>query len=189
MSGAAVAAALVYAEPDRSEAIGTLRRDEAGAWHLTDVGRAGAEANQRGIGEAAAGLWARRPIATMPGLDGLDRLNDLVGRLLVAGRASGGPVFTELTLVYEPADASAAVRLSTRLTVLRYHRADAHRAAWQAAGLRAEEVQALPAGSVRAAIDAETNRLDAPIYAVLDADERLELLGGLGALAVGLTGW
>lgn len=74
------------------------------------------------------------------------------------------------------------------MTVLRYHRADAHRAAWQAAGLSAEEVQVLPAGPVRAAIDAETNRLDAPIYAALDADERLDLLGGLGALADGLTG-
>ena len=85
-----------------------------------------------------------------------------------------------------PREASAWVsRLWSVVTVLRYHRADAHRAAWQAAGLSAEEVQVLPAGP---AMDAETNRLDAPIYAALDADERLDLLGGLGALADGLTG-
>jgi hypothetical protein len=74
------------------------------------------------------------------------------------------------------------VLLTTRLGSLRHHRADAHRAAWRAAGLTAAQIKALPDGPERAAIEAETDRRDEPAYAVLTEDERWELLAGLGAL-------
>ncbi|WP_254910053.1 hypothetical protein [Micromonospora sp. NBS 11-29] len=83
---------------------------------------------------------------------------------------------------YEPADASPSLLLVTRLGSLRHHRADAHRAAWRAAGLTADGIRALPDGPERAAIEADTDRRDEPAYAVLTDAERWELLAGLAAL-------
>nr|BFF25839.1 hypothetical protein GCM10025732_38040 [Glycomyces mayteni] len=74
-----------------------------------------------------------------------------------------------------------------RLEALRHYRADAHRAAWGAAGLTVAEVQALGPGAVKDGIEAETNRLDDQVYEVLDEGERWLLLGALGALADGLS--
>ena len=73
--------------------------------------------------------------------------------------------------------------LHHRLSVLRYHRTDAHAAAWQAAGLTSEAMTRLPAGPMRSAIEAETNRRAGVPYATLSADERVALLAGLAALA------
>jgi hypothetical protein len=85
--------------------------------------------------------------------------------------------------VYEPADASPAVQVTSRLGALRHHRGDAHRAAWAAAGLTLDELQALNAESAqRQAIEDQTNRLDAPIYQALPERERWEFLALLGAL-------
>lgn len=67
------------------------------------------------------------------------------------------------------------------MSVLRYHRADAHAAAWQAAGLTSQAMMQLPADPVRAAIEAETNRRAGAPYATLSADERVALLAGLAA--------
>lgn len=184
LSAAAFAAATTYAGADMTVEVeqGTARRDAAGDWHLTELGREAAESVQRLLGEAAERVWSHRPIATMPGLSGLERLNGLTGRLLEAGRSSGGPAFLGLTPVHEPEGASAAVRLTTRLGALRHHRADAHRAAWRAAGLTVAQVEALEDGPVRERIEAETNRRDEPIYQALTEAERWELLAGLGAL-------
>jgi hypothetical protein len=63
-----------------------------------------------------------------------------------------------------------------------YHRQDAHAAAWQAAGYTSTTVTQLPVGAERAAIEAETNRRDAALYASLTPDERLAFLAGLAAL-------
>ncbi|GIG60976.1 hypothetical protein Lfu02_53480 [Longispora fulva] len=154
-----------------------------GSWRLTDLGRAVALAVQDAAAEGAAELWALTPVGTMPGLAGVPRLAELVGILLAAGAATGGPAFAALSPVFEPADASPALLLLNRLGALRHHRADAHKAAWAAAGLTAAEVRELGDGPVRAAIEADTNRRDAPVYGWLTEDERLELLAGLGALA------
>lgn len=179
------AAATTYGGRDMSTELaqGTAKVDEEGTWELTDLGRELAAAVQLAVGAGAEELWSRTPIATMPGMTVVPRLAELVGTLLEHGLSSGGPAFRAMAPVYEPADASPAVRLTTRLGALRHHRADAHRAAWQAAGLTAAEIRAMPDGPERAAIEDETNRRDEPIYDVLAADERLELLAGLGALA------
>jgi len=158
--------------------------DAGGTWRLTDRGRAVAVAVQQAIGDAMAERWDPGPPldVMLPGPAALPRLADLVGRLLEAGQATGGPAFRALAPVYEPMDASPAVRLTTRLGALRHHRADAHRAAWQAAGLTKQQMTELPAGPERQAIEDETDRRDEPIYQVLDQAERIELLAGLGAL-------
>jgi len=121
-------------------------------------------------------LWAERK-------GSLAELGDLAGRLVQTGLATGGPAYATMAPPYEPPDASAGLLLHSRLSVLRYHRQDAHAAAWQAAGHTGTTIRQLPAGAEREAIEAETNRRDAAPYASLNPDERLMFLAGLGALA------
>jgi len=106
----------------------------------------------------------------------------LAARAVRAAAVDGGDTFSLLAPSQEPADASEAALLSERLTGLRFHRFDAHVAAWRAAGLTADQIKALRNGPARAAIEAETNRRASTPYATLDPAERLELLAGLGAL-------
>ena len=112
----------------------------------------------------------------------VESLLALTSRLLDVASETGGPAFAVMAPPYEPAGATPAMRLAELLTPLRFHRFDAHIWAWEAEGLTVEEVQSLGAGPVRDRIEAETNRLAAAPYAALDPAERLELLGGLGAL-------
>ncbi|MDA1360141.1 hypothetical protein O1R50_10920 [Glycomyces luteolus] len=185
---AALAARMAYwpFDPEAAEAPGLVERID-GYWHLTEAGRAITLEADRVFAATAERLWSYRPSPSMPGLAAVEAVLPLVQRLLEAGKATGGPVFEALTPVWEPVGASPSALLASRLEALRHHRADAHRAAWGAAGLTVEQIQALEPGPEREAIEAETNRLDAPIYEALDADERLVLLGGLGALADGLS--
>ncbi|MEU3455804.1 hypothetical protein ABZ671_19735 [Micromonospora sp. NPDC006766] len=183
MPADALADGLVYTDGDMSAELaqGVLTVDAEGTWHLTELGRELALFAQRATGEAAEELWSSGP-PMLPGLASVPRLAELVGRVLTHGMVTGGPAFHAMTPAYEPADASPAMLLTTRLGSLRHHRADAHRAAWRAAGLTAEQITALPDGPQRVAIEAETDRLDAPAYAVLTENEREELLAGMGAL-------
>ncbi|THV33432.1 hypothetical protein [Glycomyces buryatensis] len=158
-----------------------------GVWQLTAPGRQLALAVDEAVGAGAERLWGARPIETMPGLGGLERLSALTARVLEAGQGSGGPAFSGLTPVFAADDAGPAAVLASQLGALRHHRADAHRAAWRAAGLSAGEVVGLGPGPVRDRVEAETDRLDATAYRVLSASERLELLAGLGALPDGIS--
>lgn len=178
-------AATTYSDPDMTGELaqGVAEVDADGAWRLTGLGREVALAVQRAYGDCAAELWDRKLAETMPGLAVVPRLAELVGRLLAAGQATGGPAFRAMAPVHEPTDATDALRLTTRLGALRHHRADAHRAAWTAAGLTLAQLRALaPDSSQRQAVEEETNRLDEPIYQALSPRERDELLAGLGAL-------
>jgi hypothetical protein len=183
MPAAAFAAATTYSGADMTDELTqrTAVMDADGTWRLTELGRELALAVQHAVADTAEELWDRRPIATLPGLAAVPRLADLVGRVLEAGLVTGGPAFRAVAPVYEPDDASPALRLTSRLGALRHHRADAHRAAWAAAGLTVDQLPALN-GLARQAIEDETNRLDELAYAALSADERLELLAGLAAL-------
>lgn len=183
MPADALADGLAYTDGDmgRELAQGVTTVDAEGTWHLTELGRELALFAQRATAEAAEELWSEGP-SLLPGLAAVPRLAELVGRVLAHGLATGGPAFRAMTPPYEPADASPAMLLVTRLGSLRHHRADAHRAAWRAAGLTAADITALPDGPERAAIEAETDRRDEPAYAVLNEAERWELLAGLGAL-------
>jgi hypothetical protein len=179
------AAITTYSGGDMTEELeqGIIVVDDAGTWSLTDSGRSLALALQKAVGVGAEEFWAVRNVATVPGLDALPRLAELLDRLLKAGAATGGPAFTAMSPVYEPADASPSVQVTCRLGALRHHRGDAHRAAWAAAGLTLDELTALPAESAqRQAIEDETNRLDAPIYEILTEHERWEFLALLGSL-------
>jgi hypothetical protein len=114
----------------------------------------------------------------------LSELLDLVGRLLKAAAATGGPAFAVFAPPHERPGDPPGVLLFNRLAALRYHRSDAHAAAWAARGLTAEQVVALPADApIRQEIEADTNRRSAPPYEALTPAERLRFLAGLAALA------
>jgi antitoxin (DNA-binding transcriptional repressor) of toxin-antitoxin stability system len=110
------------------------------------------------------------------------RLLPLADRACAAVSATGGAAVRVVTPVYNPPDASPALKLAERLTPLRFHRFDAHAEAWRAEGLTVEEIQALDPGPLLDKIEAETNRWAAAPYCVLEPDERAELLHGLSAL-------
>jgi hypothetical protein len=125
-------------------------------------------------GDAVRELWGADPSHA--------RLLPLADRALAAAAPSGGAGFALMTPAYDAPDAADGTKLSERLAGLRFHRFDAHVAAWTAAGLTAQAVKALAPGPEREAIERETNRRAAAAYATLDPAERLELLAGLGAL-------
>jgi len=147
-----------------------------GAIAATDRGRAVLTQMYQVTAGIARELWA--------GHGGLDEVSDLTGRVVQAALTSGGPAYATMAPPYEPADATAELLLHTRLSALRYHRADAHAAAWQAAGLTSTTITELAAGPARDAIEAETNRRNGLAYATLSRDERATLLARLAALNV-----
>jgi hypothetical protein len=122
----------------------------------------------------------------------LATLAALAGRLLTAAASSRENglselevnVFPALSPPYERPGDPAGLVLFNRLAVLRYHRADAHAAAWSAEGLTADQMQALEPGEQRDRIEAETNRLASPPFAVLSEADRQAFLAALRALPV-----
>jgi hypothetical protein len=179
MPAAAFTAVTTYRDGDMSAELagGIATVDGDGTWALTESGTLLAADIQRAIGEGTQEHWARiKP-------RDVEELCRMLGLLLEAGAATGGPAFAAMAPAYEPGDASPALRASTRLGALRHHRADAHRAAWQSAGLTLEQLRALdPDSTERIAIEDDTNRRDAPIYAALTEAERWRFLAILAAL-------
>jgi hypothetical protein len=182
VTAAGIAAVYRYRNPDEVRgdldglrAAGLIDAVGDGAIRATETGRAVLGGMYQVGAEVTGQLWSQRGNA-------LAGLNDLAGRVVQAGLATGGDAYMTLAPPYEPVDATVGVLLHHRLSVLRYHRADAHAAAWQAAGLTSETMMQLPAGPMRAAIEAETNRRAGVAYATLSVDERVALLAGLAAL-------
>ncbi|QSB14979.1 hypothetical protein JQS43_00870 [Natronosporangium hydrolyticum] len=112
----------------------------------------------------------------------IDRLNGALARTLAAAAQTGGIAWRAQAPPYETDQTPPAVRLLNRLSTLRWHRADAHAAAWQAAGLTADEMVALPPGPARDQIEQETNARNAAPFAALSAAERVTMLADLAAL-------
>jgi hypothetical protein len=150
-------------------------RPAPGELALTDRGRTLAVDMYQAVEPLVDKLWSANG-------EQVAALLPLTAKALMAAEASGGPAFRVMAPPYEPDGASAAMLIAERLTALRFHRFDAHVSAWQRAGLTVEEVQALAPGPRHDAIEAETNRLAAPPYAVLETSERAELLAALAAL-------
>ena len=155
--------------------VGLVKEAADGRVYLSERGQA-LVGEIHGIGATAAdGLWAGHE-------ERVTVLAGLAARAVHAAAADGGDTFALLAPSQEPAGASDAALLSERLTGLRFHRFDAHVAAWRAAGLTPDQIKALRNGPARTAIEADTNRRAATPYAALDPAERLEFLAGLGAL-------
>ena len=102
-------------------------------------------------------------------------------------RAADGPeaAWSVQSPPHERRKAVGAVLLD-RLSTMRYHRADAHAAAWLHAGWTAADVAAMPWGTVwseeRRQIERDTNRRAASPYNALTGDERLSFLADLAAI-------
>jgi hypothetical protein len=108
---------------------------------------------------------------------------ETAGRLLAAAGGSGGAAFGAFAPPYERRADPPGLLLFNRLGALRYHRSDAHAAAWAARGLTAAGMVRLGAGDpLRRQIEAETDRLAAPPYAALTAEQRLAFLAALATL-------
>ncbi|MEU7617628.1 hypothetical protein AB0B27_16275 [Micromonospora rifamycinica] len=164
-----VAHGMIARRPD-----GGFTATERGADFLTELYQVHAEVTEE--------LWAGHD-------DRVRRLVEAYGRvlayaLLLAGEpaAEPGPAFDVLAPPYEPDGTPPGVLLLNRIGALRHHRADAHAAAWTAAGHTATSVGKLPDGPERRAIELETDRRAAGPYATLTADERLVVLADLAAL-------
>lgn len=153
---------------------GWIVRDEDGGFRASDRGRALLAELWSQQGEALGRLWTDSAL--------VGRLNNALARLLKAAHATGGAAWQAMAPPYEPESAAPAVLLLNRLGTLRYHRADAHTAAWVAAGLTAAQIGKLPTGTDRDEIEAETNALAAAPYEVLSPTERIRLLADLAAL-------
>lgn len=162
-----VAHGMIYRSPD-----GALSATERGAAFLTELYQVHAEVTEE--------LWSGHD-------ERVARLTAALGRLLTYALvlADGGrdwAAFTAMAPPHEPDGTPPGVLLLNRLGTLRFHRADAHAAAWTAAGHTASSVTALPAGPERLAIELETDRRAAGPYAALDGEERLSMLADLAAL-------
>lgn len=129
------------------------------------------------VGDSAtAELWADDAEFVQRALPLARRAVDHVG-------GHGGPVFSILVPSADCAQwLSPAAVLGELVAGLRFHRFDAHVAAWQAAGLTVDEVKQLGPGEQRDAIETGTNERAAAPYRALTADERLDLLSCLAAL-------
>ncbi|WP_422737450.1 hypothetical protein ACN263_29360 [Micromonospora sp. WMMD729] len=189
VDGPGFAAITRYADPisvrravDKQVAYGMLHRRPDGALSATERGAAFlGELHQVHV-EVTEELWAGHD-------ERVARLAAALGRLLayalVLVDQDGDrewPAFAAMAPPHEPDGTPPGVLLLNRLGTLRYHRADAHAAAWTAAGHTASSVTALPPGPERLAIDLETDRRAAGPYAVLSAEERLTMLADLAAL-------
>jgi hypothetical protein len=156
-----------------------------GAGLLTDVGDGHICLSDSGV-ELAAEIHTRGDQVAGELWSGQDErvatLADLAARALRGATADGGDAFAVMAPLIEPAQATEAALLAERLTGLRYHRFDAHVAAWRSAGLTVDEIKNLPTGPERNAIELDTNRRAATPYTVLDPAERLNFLAGLAAL-------
>lgn len=179
------AAATAYHSPDMDQIVehDLASKQVDGSWTLTGAGRDLATRIMNAVAAGAEEVWGRKPLGTLPWARPLDRLAELLGRLIDAGAATGGPAFRALAPPFEPADASPALLVAGRMGAFRHYRADAHRAAWAAAGITLDELLALPEDDPRRrVIEQDTNRRDATIYDALTGQERLEFLGLLATL-------
>lgn len=164
---------------DKQVAYGMLQRVPGGGFCATERGLAFLAEIYQVHAEVTEELWAGHDERVV-------RLVEALGRLLAYAwvLAEEGPpgAFGAMAPPYEPAGTPPGVLLLNRLGTLRYQRADAHAAAWTAAGHTATSVAELPAGPELLAIELETDRRAAGPYLVLSAEERLGMLADLAAL-------
>ncbi|WP_446217482.1 hypothetical protein [Micromonospora sp. IBHARD004] len=167
---------------DKQVAHGTVHRTPDGGFSATERGLAFLAEIYQVHAEVTEELWAGHD-------DRVVRLVEALGRLLAyalvltdSEPAVAGSAFGAMAPPYEPEGTPPGVLLLNRLGTLRYHRADAHAAAWRAAGHTAASIAELRSGAERLAIELETDRRAAGPYVVLSAEERLGMLADLAAL-------
>lgn len=189
VDGPGFAAATRYQDPvacqravDKQVAYGMLQRSADGTLSASERGAAFLGELYQVHADVTEELWAGHDERVSRMVAALGRLLSYALVLADEEGDGGGSAFTAMAPPYEPDGTPSGVLLLNRLGTLRYHRADAHAAAWAAAGHTAASVATLPAGPERTAIELETDRRAAGPYAALGAEERLTLLADLAAL-------
>ncbi|NUW44492.1 hypothetical protein [Nonomuraea rhodomycinica] len=152
---------------------GTLAEDGDGVLRLTAAGLSYVHGLYEVHAKAVARLWAAYDVPALAAL---------LGEVLEGAVAEPGGAFAVMAPPYEPEGTPPGVLLFNRVAALRYHRADAHAAAWREAGLTADTVVELGCGPLRDRIEEDTNRRAAQPYATLTGGERETLFEGLLAL-------
>ena len=189
VDGVGFAAVTRYRDPaacqralDKQVAHGMIVRQPDGGFAATERGTDFLTEIYQVHGEVTEELWAGHDDRVLRLVEAFGRL--LAYALLLAGEpdAEPTPAFATMAPPYEPDGTPPGVLLLNRLGTLRYHRADAHAAAWTAAGHTASSISELPEGPERRAIELETDRRAAGPYAALTAEERLAVLADLAAL-------
>ncbi|MDP1795084.1 MAG: hypothetical protein Q8K63_13195 [Acidimicrobiales bacterium] len=126
------------------------------------------------LARVATSLWPAVPAE-------LDAALAAGRRAAAQAAVTGGVTFGVVYPVHVPPGMTPLAEFLELLTPLRFHRFDAHVAAWRAAGHTAADLDRLT-DAERAAVEADTNQRNAAAYAGLTADERRDLLAGLHAL-------
>lgn len=105
----------------------------------------------------------------------------LVTICLSASRGDLGSAFELMAPRDFPAEISSSGILAEQLTGLRFHRFDAHIAAWRGAGYTIEDLEGLD-DTARQELESETNRRAAAPYEALTPEQRAQLVAHLKAL-------
>ncbi|HEU0238637.1 MAG TPA: hypothetical protein VFR11_05075 [Micromonosporaceae bacterium] len=176
------------------DADGTIRATARGHAFLDDL--YASQADTLGV------LWSGHEATVSRLATRTAKIVDAAARAPVMAEGS----FAAMTPTYEPVGTPDTVLLLNRLSALRYHRSDAHAAAWRTAGLTAAEMVALqelvglrndaggerrdpggerrdPGGERRDAIEAHTDRLAAAPFRIVPAAERPQFVEGLRSLS------
>lgn len=189
VDGPGFAAVTRYRDPatcqravDKQVAHGMVQRAPDGGFCATERGLAFLAELYQVHGEVTEELWAGHDDRVVRLVAALGRLLGYALLLAETEDPGAGSAFDAMAPPYEPEGTPPGVLLLNRLGTLRYHRADAHAAAWTAAGHTAASITDLPPGPERLAIEQETDRRAAGPYTVLTAEERLSMLADLAAL-------
>ena len=162
---------------------GALELTADGGFRATDRGHEFLTELYRSHAKATADLCADHRARVERLLDSVAVVLDAaLAPLLDGADATRRGAFAAMAPPYEPPEADPGLLLLNRLGTLRYHRADAHAAAWVAAGLTAAQIAAMPDGPAREAIENETDRRAAPPFAAIRAPSRLTVLADLAGL-------
>ncbi|MEH0936801.1 hypothetical protein [Micromonospora psammae] len=189
VDGPGFAAVTRYRDPatcqralDKQVAHGMIARRADGGFTATERGAGFLAEIYQVHGEVTEELWAGHDDRVLRLVEAFGRVLGYALLLAEEPDAEPGAAFATMAPPYEPEGTPPGVLLLNRLGTLRYHRADAHAAAWTAAGHTAASVVELPDGPERHAIELETDRRAAGPYAALTAEERLTVLADLAAL-------
>lgn len=189
VDGPGFAAVTRYRDPaacqralDKQVAHGMIQRAPDGGFCATERGLAFLAELYQVHGEVTEELWAGHDDRVVRLVTALGRLLGYALLLAETEDPGAGSAFDAMAPPYEPAGTPPGVLLLNRLGALRYCRADAHAAAWTAAGHTAASIAELPPGPERLAIEQETDRRAAGPYTVLSGEERLTMLADLAAL-------
>jgi hypothetical protein len=124
---------------------------------------------------ALAALWARWS-------DRLPQLAAIARPVAIRAMSLDSPYASLTANLVQPTQPNAAYDLWYSVMAIRRFRADAHVAAWRAAGETEATMPTLPAGAKRDAIEARTNELNAVIFEGMSLDDQLTLIAGLAGL-------